>query len=54
MGSSEGVSARTKLALTLKVEGGMWLRASPRPAPFVGAGRLDGGDWSPSNGRISN
>lgn len=34
MGTHADVTARTKLALTLKVEGGMWLRAArraPRP-----------------------
>ncbi|GBF90489.1 hypothetical protein Rsub_03485 [Raphidocelis subcapitata] len=37
MGSAAGVAARTKLALTLKVEGGTWLRAAPRRAPAAGA-----------------
>lgn len=33
MGTPEAVQARTKLALTLKVEGGMWLRCARRAAP---------------------
>jgi hypothetical protein len=30
MGTPESIPSRTKLALTLKVKGGMWLRATHR------------------------
>jgi len=43
MGTVEAIHQRTILALTLKIEGGMWLRASRRAAaaPERDDGALD-------------